>query len=397
MPNSSKRLSTKLLGLVFEEIPLAWSQLSHQKVRLGVAMSGISFANILIFMQLGFRATMFDGITNVADNLTGEVFLVNDQAKFIGNQSFSKEQLYRAASVSGVENADALYYSQTTWVNPWNQDLVDVTVIAFNPARSLMTLPAVNEQISAIYQPDTLLFDRKSLASLGNVGEAIDNNETVRTEVSGRRIEVGGVFALGSTLFKRGHVVTSDANYVRLFGAGSEENVQVGVLSLAPGATSEQVIQQLEAILPEEIAVLSREAFIDLENAYWSKQPAGVIFNFGTVMGFIVGVIIVYQVLYSDVNDHLPEYATLKAIGFSDNRLLGVVFQEAIILGVLGFLPGFACSTALYGVLGNLTKLAVIMRPDVAIQVFVLTIVMCLLSGAITVRKLQSADPADVF
>ncbi|MEM6449946.1 MAG: ABC transporter permease DevC [Cyanobacteria bacterium P01_D01_bin.105] len=397
MPKSSKRLSKRLLGLVFDEIPLAWSQLSHQKPRLAIAMSGISFANILIFMQLGFRATMFDGITNVADSLIGDVFLVNSQDKFIGNQSFSKDQLYRAASVDGVASADALYYSQTTWINPWNEDLVDVTVIAFNPARSLMTLPEVNNNIDAIRQPDTILFDRKSLASLGDVGDAIDSGEEVRTEMAGRRIEVGGVFSLGSTLFKRGHVVTSDVNYLRLFGESSGDNVQVGVLSLTPTANLTEAIEQLKTILPQDVAVLTREEFIDLEQSYWSKQPAGIIFNFGTIMGFIVGVIIVYQVLYSDVNDHLPEYATLKAIGFSDNRLLLVVFQEAIILGVLGFLPGFLCSTALYGVLGNLTRLAVIMRPDVAIQVFVLTIVMCLLSGAITIRKLQSADPADVF
>ena len=397
MSKSSKHLSNRLLGSVFKEIPLSWSQLSHQKTRLAVAMSGISFANILIFMQLGFRATMFDGITNVADSLTGEVFLVNSQDKFIGNQSFSKDQLYRAASVDGVESADALYYSQTSWVNPWTADLTDVTVIAFNPARSLMTLPEVNNNIAAIRQPDTILFDRKSLASLGDVGDAIDRGEQVRTDMGKRRVEVGGVFSLGSTLFKRGHVVTSDVNYLRLFGEASGDEVQVGVISLLPSADIEQTLQQLEFILPNDISVLTRAEFIELEQSYWSKQPAGIIFNFGTVMGFIVGVIIVYQVLYSDVNDHLPEYATLKAIGFSDGRLLMVVFQEAIILGVLGFLPGFLCSTALYGVLGNLTRLAVVMRPDVAIQVFVLTIVMCLLSGAITVRKLQSADPADVF
>jgi putative ABC transport system permease protein len=272
-----------------------------------------------------------------------------------------------------------------------------VTVIAFNPSQPVMSLPEVNQQLTQIEQPDTVLFDSKSLASLGAVAEAVNQGETVSTEAAGRKIWVGGLFSLGSSLFKRGHIVTSDINYLRMFGAENANNLQAGILTLNPETDKNQVVQQLQLILPADIKVLNRQEFIALENNYWSKQPAGVIFNFGTVMGFVVGVIIVYQVLYSDVNDHLPEYATLKAIGYSDMQLLGVVFQEAMILAVFGFLPGFGCSIALYGLLGNLTRIAVIMRPDVALQVFVLTVVMCLVSAAIAVRKLQSADPADVF
>lgn len=380
-----------------QEIPLAWSQLSHQKVRLLVALSGISFANILIFMQLGFRATMFDGVTRVPEHVQGDLFLVNRDAKYLGNQAFSKTQLYRVSAVDGIAAAKPFYYTQTSWINPQTKELTDVTVIAFNPAQPVMDLPEVNQQLSQIEQSDTLLFDSKSLASLGPVAEKFNQGETITTEVANRKIWVGGLFSLGSSLFKRGHVVTSDINYLRLFGQENADNIQAGVLELEPDVNREQVINRLQAILPSDVKVLDREGFIALEQKYWSKQPAGIIFNFGTIMGFIVGVVIVYQVLYSDVNDHLPEYATLKAIGYSDMQLLGVVFQEAIILGVFGFLPGFGCSIALYGLLGNLTRIAVLMRPDVALQVFILTLLMCLISAAIAVRKLQSADPADVF
>lgn len=380
-----------------QEIPLAWSQLSHQKIRLLVAISGISFANILIFMQLGFRATMFDGVTRVPEHVQGDLFLVNRNSKFLGNQSFSKTQLYRVSAIDAIAAAEPFYYTQTSWVNPWSNELADVTVIAFNPAQPVMDLPAINQQLTQIEQPDTVLFDRKSLASLGPVADAFDRGEVVSTEAADRQIWVGGLFSLGSSLFKRGHIVTSDLNYLRMFGQEKADNIQAGILTLQPNSDPRQVIAQLESILPDDIAVLNREEFIALENNFWSKQPAGVIFNFGTIMGFVVGVIIVYQVLYSDVNDHLPEYATLKAIGYSGRQLLSVVFQEAIILAVFGFLPGFGCSIALYGVLGNLTQLAVVMRFDVALQVFILTLMMCVVSAAIAVRKLQSADPADVF
>ena len=379
------------------EKPLSWSQLSHQKVRLMVAISGISFANILIFMQLGFRAAMFDGVTNVVNSLDGDVFLVNENSQFLGNETFDKQQLYRAAAVDNVTSARPFYYATASWLNPDNQKTSNVTIIAMNPAQPVMTLPAVNDQLTTVEQTDMLLFDSKSLPSLGAIPAEFAAGQNVQTEVQGRKMWVGGLFSLGSSIFKRGHIVISDVNYLRLYGIEQANQLHVGVLKLEPNANLEVVLEDLEQTLPAEVKALSQADFIALERNYWAKEPAGIIFDFGTIMGFVVGVVIVYQVLYSDVNDHLSEYATLKAIGYSDGQLLMVVFQEAAILAILGFLPGVVCSLGLYSLLSNLTGVAVIMRLDVGIQVFSMTLAMCVISAAVAVRKLQSADPADVF
>jgi putative ABC transport system permease protein len=114
-------------------------------------------------------------------------------------------------------------------------------------------------------------------------------------------------------------------------------------------------------------------------------------------MGFMVGVIIVYQVLSTDVNDHMAEYATFKAMGYGNGYLLTVVFEEAVILAVLGFIPGMAVSLGLYHLTRNATNLPMYMTLARATFVLVLTIVMCMISGAIATRKLQAADPADIF
>ena len=390
--------STKtLLGNLSQEPPLAWAQLAHQKVRLLVALSGIGFANILIFMQLGFSAILFDGVTRVHEHLRGDLFLVSKRAKFLGDKTFSKRYLYQAAAVDGVASASPFYYSQTSWVNPQTKDIIDVAVIAFNPVQPVMDLPEVNQQLDKIKVPDTVLFDRKSQATLGPVAEYFAQGKTVNTEIAGRRNRVDGLFTLGSSLFKSGHVVTSDWNYLRLFGQDSIDDIHVGILTLERSVNPQTVIKNIKARLPDNVKVMTRQEFVEAEKAHWSQDPAGVIFKFGTVMGFIVGVVIVYQVLYSDVNDHLAEYATLKAMGYSDMNLLSVVFQEAIILAVLGFIPGFTCSIGMYTLLGNLTRIPIVMRADVALQVFILTVLMCSISAAIAVRKVQSADPADVF
>ncbi|MEO1148808.1 MAG: FtsX-like permease family protein, partial [Cyanobacteria bacterium J06638_22] len=145
------------------------------------------------------------------------------------------------------------------------------------------------------------------------------------------------------------------------------------------------------------VEVFTHEELIAKELAYHETNPTGPIFTFGAVMGFVVGVVIVYQVLYADINDHLNEYATLKAIGYSNRSLLSVVIQEALLLGVLGFIPGYGISLGMYWFLVYLTELELVMRASIAASVFALTMLMCLLSATIASRKLRSADPADVF
>jgi putative ABC transport system permease protein len=381
------------------EPPLGWAQLSHQKVRLLVALSGIAFADILIFMQLGFKNLLYDGSTLVHRNLQGDLVLISNRADFLGDgQTFSRRYLYQAAAVEGVESVSPLYYSWATWVNPWDKEVTEVAVIAFDPVRPVLDLPEVNQQQEAIRLANIVLFDRQSQPTTGPVAQSFAQGEAVTTEVSGNRVKVGGIFTLGSSFFLKGHLITSDWNYIRLFGADSLDGIAVGVLTVEPESAPQTVLARLRARLPKEVQVMTRQDYVDYEITFWSSQhPAGTIFNFGAIMGFIVGVVVVNQVLYSDVNDHLPEYATLKAMGYSDRRLLMVVFQEGILLAILGFIPGFGFSVGMYGLLGSLTRIPLAMKLEVAVQVFTVTLLMCLISAAIAMRKLRSADPADVF
>lgn len=380
-----------------QEIPLSVAQLSHQKMRLFVALAGIGFANILIFMQLGFVAILFDGVTRIHDQLEGDIFLMSDRAKFLGDKSFSKRHLYQADAVSGIATAKPLYYSQASWINPDTKEINSISVIAFNPVQPVFNIPEINQQLDTLTFPDTIIYDRLSQASLGDIVSSVEAGETVTTELAERKVKVEGLFTLGSQLFKQGHVITSDQNYLRLFGTHQFDRIQLGILTLEPEANLEAAIANLQASLPQDVKVMTRDELIQGESDYWRSMPAGIIFNFGAIMGFIVGVVIVYQVLYSDVNDHLAEYATLKAMGYSSKQLLIVIFQEATILAVLGFIPGMGLSVGMYGFLSMLTRIPVGLRPDVALQVFLMTVVMCLLSAAVASRKLQSADPADVF
>jgi putative ABC transport system permease protein len=157
-------------------------------------------------------------------------------------------------------------------------------------------------------------------------------------------------------------------------------------------------IAKTEDLFVDDSRVLTMQGFINFERTYWQRSTAiGFIFTLGTIMGFIVGIVIVYQILYTDVSDHLAEYATLKAMGYGNWYLSGVVIQEAFVLSILGFIPGLVISFALYNLTKNATRLPVDMTLERGIQVLLLTMTMCVISGAISLRKVQSADPAEIF
>lgn len=192
--------------------------------------------------------------------------------------------------------------------------------------------------------------------------------------------------------------MTSDQNYLRLFPRQDSVSVNAGLIQLQPGADPVEVQQVLKAYLPSDVKVLTKQEFIDFEKNYWANNTAiGFIFNLGVAMGFVVGVIIVYQVLSTDVSDHMAEYATFKAMGYRNIYLFGIVFEEAIILSVLGFLPGVGVSIGLYHLTRNATNLPLYMTLLRAFAVLILNMVMCSISGTIATRKLQAADPADIF
>ncbi|MEO1401859.1 MAG: ABC transporter permease DevC [Cyanobacteria bacterium J06635_1] len=394
-----KRFFPKALFKRFcQEPPLGWAQLSHQKVRLLVALTGVAFADILIFTMLGFQDMLFEGSTFVHKNLRADLVLLSQrtEALYFG-QTFSRRHLYQADAVAGVASADPFYFGGGSWVNPWDGESTDLMILAFDPAHPVLDLPEVDQQLDQIKLPNVILLDRKTQPKVGPVAETLDQGKSVTTELSGHRIKVEGLFTLGSSIFTEGHLITSDSNYLRLSGPDSLDTVNLGALILEPNADPDIVRQTLEAQLPDEVKVLTPKEFIQTEIDFWMNQPSGIIFNFGAIMGLVVGIVIVNQVLYSDVNDHLPEYATLKAMGYSDRQLLGVVFQEAIILSLLGFLPGYGVSLGMYELLAFLTKIPLGMRLGVTLQVFTATVAMCMISAAIAMRKLRAADPADVF
>jgi putative ABC transport system permease protein len=379
--------------------PLGWLQLSHEKGRLLVALAGIAFADVLMFMQMGFQNSLFVSNTQLHRALNADIVLLSPQARNLQALStFTRRRLYQAEDIPGVKSAEPVYVSTLNWKNPQTRRETVVQVLGFNPDRPALNLPGLTQQLPQVKQPDTFLFDRGARGDYAQTFAQIDQGQPVQTEAQRRRITIFGLFQMGASFGADGTLITSDQNFLLQFPRWQAGSINLGLIQLESGANPDQIVAALNNHLPADVRALTLEQFIAFETAYWQvRSPVGFIFGLGTAMAFVVGVVIVYQVLSTDVNAHIREYATFKAMGYQNRYLLGVVFEEAIILALFGFIPGAILPVGLYALTRSATALPVFMTLSRAITVFLLTVVMCTLSGAIATRKLQSADPADMF
>ncbi len=379
--------------------PLGWMQLRHKPLRLAVALLGISFAVLLIMMQLGFRAALFESAVRFHERLNYDIALFSPDSVFIVRpQPFSIRRLYQTLGDESVADISPVYIFPAVWKNPWNNGRRSLIAFGFNPEDELLTAEGFSEHRHLLKQQDVVLFDAASRPEFGPVAESFSAGDKVITEINDREVEVVGLYKMGTSFGIDGSIMTSTDNWLRLFPSRSRNEIQLGLIRLKEGADANLVRDRLSEYLPKDVLVMTKADFVARERNYWNTAtPIGYIFAFGAIMGFVVGAIIVYQILFADVSEHLSEYATLRALGYPNRFVSGIVIQQAIILGVLGYIPGLLAVSWLYGKAAAATSLPLYVTTDRAITVFIMTLIMCAISAVLALGKVRRLDPADVF
>ncbi|MEA5565390.1 MULTISPECIES: ABC transporter permease DevC [unclassified Anabaena] len=389
---------------MFSKLPTAWLQLRYQKTRLIVALSGVIFAVIIVFMQLGIRDALFDSAVRLHQGLQGDCFLISPRStSLVAMESFPQRRLTQALAFDEVEFVNPIYLGFVQWKNTATRDSWrNIFVIGFELQEQIFDFPGVAENLNILKLPDMVLFDRSSRAEFGPIVAEFEQQRDITAEVSdrgpNRKIQVGGLFELGASFGSDGNLVTSHLNFLRIFSNRQQGFINIGLIKLKPGNNADAFVKKLKDFLPKDVKVFSKAELIAFEKNYWQSSTAiGFIFNLGVGLGIIVGIVVVYQILYSNVSEHLAQYATLKAMGYRHNYLLSMVLQQALFIAFLGYIPGFILSIIQYEFAKKATLLPIEMSFSRAIFVMLATVIMCFISGATAVGKLKSADPADIF
>jgi putative ABC transport system permease protein len=380
-------------------LPLAWLQMTQQKPRLIVALAGVAFAVILVSMQLAFRTSIYESGVRYHRTFDYELAMLSPKTSVIAlPESFSRRRLYQTLAADGVVAVTPVYIRQGIWKNPWKFNSRNILVVGFDPARDVLKIDGVSDNLDLLKLPDVVLFDASSRPEFGPVAEAFRAAGPLDAELNNRKVTVAELFLLGTSFGIDGSVVTSDLNYLRVFPDRPKGFIELGLIHLAEGVSPAIIRSNLRATLEQDVEILTRPQFIERERQYWATTtPVGYVFGFGAIMGLIVGCVVVYQILYADVSEHLAEYATLKAIGYRNRDLSFMVLRQAGLLALLGYVPGMAITFPLYAITADATRLPMEMTFSRALAVLLLTVGMCAIAGLMALRQVRAVDPAEVF
>lgn len=380
--------------------PIGWLQLSHSKSRLAVAAIGIAFANILVLMMWGMNASTLTATARPIQAFKADIFLLSPEANDLNDTgTIPRRRLDQALTIPGVRDGSAVSIGMVTFRNPVSHENSNLTVFGIDPDKDLLADPAIAAQRDKLKLADTVLLDRAARGNFRSLTAKVEQGQAPRVELVGRTVSIEGLFSLGGSFSADGVLIASDQTFMRLVPRRSKGAVSFIALQLEPGADAARVAADLRRLVPaSDTRVFTSLDFQTHAQAYQqSKRPIGILLMSAMLVAFVVGTVIVYQILSADVADHLAEYATFKAMGFTDLYLLGIIFEEAAVLAVAGFIPGLVGALALYEFLASWSGMPIFMPVSRAVLAFGFTLGMCVISGAIATRKLAAADPADIF
>ncbi len=349
-------------------LQVAWRILVDQKGRTALATGGIFVAILLIFVELGFFVAVPQGGMLIYDHLRFDLLVCSNKYVFQSQSGqFPRARLTAALTVPEVAQASPFYLGGGKWQDPAGGLKLDIAVIGVDPRAGIFAVPDIESQVAVLERPDTVLVDSATRSLFGSLetGRVID--------LAGRRMTIGGQYKLGTGFLGLGIVLASEANFFAMFAGRPVDTVNLGLVTLKPGADPESAAKALRAVLPADMQVFTRADLVAHEVAYWTIRTAtGLIFGSGLVVSFVVGIMVLYQTLATQITRQLPQFATLKAIGYTDRYLDGVVLFEAWLIMAVAFVPALGA-------------------------VFGITLVMATASAFLSLGGLRRADPAEVF
>ncbi len=374
-------------------LQIAWRILVDQKGRTALATGGIFIAILLVFIELGFFVAVPQGGMLIYDHMRFDLLVCSNRYLFQAQSGqFARARLEAARTVAGVAQASPVYLGGAKWQDANGGLSVDMSIIAIDPRAGIFAVPDIERQSAVLDRPDTVLVDSATRSLFGplRAGRVVD--------IAGRKMTIGGVYKLGTGFLGLGIALASEANFFRMFPGRPPDTVNLGLVTLQPGADPDRAAQAMRAILPADTQVFTRPELVAHEVAYWTTRTAtGLIFGSGLVISFVVGIMVLYQTLATQITRQLPQFATLKAIGYGDRYLDAIVLIESFLITAVAFVPALGAALGVYALVRSETLLPLTLTAPQLGAVLAITLVMAAASAFLSLAGLRRADPAEVF
>ncbi|NJR67671.1 MAG: FtsX-like permease family protein [Synechococcales cyanobacterium CRU_2_2] len=363
----------------------------------------IAFVVFLMFSQLSFRYAVSSTSAAFIRELDADLIMVHRNRRVSHLEiTFDQSRLYQARGMAAVKNAYPLYITLGSWRALNAREERPIRIFAFNPEYPVFLTPEIKRAQLSLKTSYTTLADSRSKAVYGSL------NSGIQAELSGHSVLITDTFTLGSNFVAEGNLIMGDQTFFNLFVSqpsgiagnirASPQQVDLGLIKLKSNADIEQVVQALNQELPTDVIVKTKQRLLEEEAKFWIRSTAiGFIFEMGTGLAFVVGIVMVYNIIYTNIDENVPQYGTLRAIGYPRLYLIQVVLLQSMTVAIAGFIPGFWLSVLLCRLISNATGLVLSTSSNTVHLVFLLTMSMCLISGFLASQKLRRLDPADVY
>ena len=378
-------------------VPFALRLVAHKKSRAAVAAAGVGFAILVVFAQLGFYGAVFGTAVAVTSRFDAELMLVSPGFVHLAETgTIARGRLFQALAHPQIEAAIPIYFRYANWRDPESGERCRLFALGFPLAEARRALPlaldGLAEQLDALRTTGSVLVDERTQSRCGpsDPEGAVEINDQV-----GR---VAGSFELGVGFLADGAMLMSDDTFSRFYSDHPLDQPHLGLFKLVRGADPDAVAHSLRDMLPSDIRVITRDELEEMQTRHWVEHTAvGNVFGLGSVAGFFVGVVVLFQILSTDIRNQLPYYATLRAMGYTSNTLSRYVFEQAWLFAGLGYAPALGVTLLLFPFVRSLTRLPVYVSPGLAVGVALLAFAMCSLAALLSMRRLHRADPAELF
>jgi len=364
--------------------------LAHNPLRLAAALAGVAVAVVIMFVELGLLLGVLNSQAIVASRLDADLVVMNRARVDLHKWTDVNDiRLHQIAAQPGVADVIPIYQGTMGFRNPPDLSVSRIIVFAF-PANDVPFDIGNPEKISQVLRvPGSVLFDRLSRPIYGEVKRGKD------IELDGALFKMAGFVSFGADVVNDGAVVMSEGDWLSRHPG---DQPIMGAIRLRPGVSVADARDRIVAALPEDITVMTPGQVRSREFVFTLKAaPIGLLFGIGMLAGLVIGAITCYQILFNEIVDRFAQYATLRAMGFSDRFFRRVILEQAVMLSLGGFFAGAALAWIAYVYLAYATSLAIRFDAFSLVFVLVLTVAMTVMAGLFALKPVAHADPASLY
>jgi putative ABC transport system permease protein len=373
-------------------VRIAWGNTFQNRRRTLAALGGIAFSILLVFLQLGFLQAAKTQVTLLFDDLDFDAAMVGERYQILATApEFDRRRLIQAAVDPDVTDTFKLNVQGSRWFNPETLIESSLLVIGLDDKPDFIRDPQLREGMKTLRDGRSVILDRFSHPDYGEKTVGLKGN------VRNQDVEATALFDLGLFFYAEGSIATNESNFLRLTGRRIND-VTIGLIKLRKGADAEAAVKRIRGLVPSDVVVMTRDRLIAEERGYFvSVKPVGIMFQSAVLVAFVVGLVILFQILVTEINNRMQEYATMKAMGFGNRFVYGIGITQNLIFIAFSFLPAFLMSAGLFHLVYVLSRLPTRMTLRLAVTVLLLTLVMGVVAGLLAMRRIRRADPADLF